>query len=190
MLPARAGSETIGVAGMNLPMGTSWLCVRKGSTIAPAGADTAVARRSVNPALLLQRKIGNRATGQLLARAPATKNHGIVQAGKLPAIKIVGGNADEWASRKDPRTLEITSTKGRHSAALKRLSNDGSKIPTLKVTTPIVDQNGQHLDFGSVELEFSHATIADYAVDGKLETWRAVDFNRVHRTTISHRTGI
>jgi hypothetical protein len=164
--------------------------VRTPSALAPAAADTAVARRSANPALLLQRKIGNRATGQLLARVPATKNHGTVQIGKLPAIKIGGGNADEWASRKDPRTLEITSTKGRHSAALKRLSEDGSKIPTLKVTTPIVDQNGQHLDFGSVELEFSRATITDYEVDGKLETWRAVDFNRVHRNTISHRTGI
>jgi hypothetical protein len=156
----------------------------------PAGAETAVLRRAVNPALLLQRKLGNRATSQLLARVPATKNHGTVQAGRLPTIKIMGGNADAWASRKDPRTLEITSTKGKHSAALERLSKDGTKIPTLKVTTPIVDQNGQHLDFGSVELEFSHATIADYAVDGKLETWRAVDFNRVHRTTISHKTGI
>jgi hypothetical protein len=152
--------------------------------VAP-GAETALARRGANPALLLQRKIGNRATGQLLA-----PSHGTVQIGKLPAIKIGGGNAGEWAAKKELSTLEITSAKGRHSAALERMAKDGSKIPTLKVTTPIVDQNGQHLDFGSVELEFSHATIADYAVDGKLETWRAVDFNRVHRTTISHGTGI
>jgi len=41
-----------------------------------------------------------------------------------------------------------------------------------------------------VELEFSHASIADYAVDGKVETWRAVDFNAVRRMTISHMTGI
>ena len=156
--------------------------------IAPAGTDMPVRRRSTNPALLLHRKIGNRATGQLIARAPATKNHGTVQIGKLPAIKIVGGNAGDW-TKNQPNTLEITSTKGRHSAALERLSKDGSKIPTLKVTTPI-DQNGQHLDFGSVELEFSHATIADYTVEGKVETWRAVDFNRVHRNTVSHRVGI
>jgi hypothetical protein len=156
--------------------------------IASAGADTAVARRGANPALLLHRKIGNRATGQLIARAPAVKNHGTVQIGKLPAIKIVGGNAGDW-TKNQPNTLEITSTKGRHSAALERLARDGSKIPNLKVTTPI-DQSGQHLDFGSVELEFSHATIADYTVDGRLETWRAVDFNRVHRNTVSHRVGI
>jgi hypothetical protein len=164
--------------------------VRRGSDITPAGADTAFARRGVNPVLLLQRKIGNHATGQLLARAPATKDHGTLKIGKLPAIKIVGGNAGEWAAKKDPRTLEITSTKGKHSAALERLSKDPSKIPSLKVTTPIVDQSGQHLDFGSVELEFSHARIADYAVDGKLETWRAVGFDAVHRTTISHKSGI
>jgi hypothetical protein len=155
-----------------------------------AAADTAVARRGVNPVLLLQRKIGNHATGQLLARAPATKDHGTIKIGKLPAIKIVGGNAGDWAAKKDPRTLESTSTKGKHSAALERLSKDGSKIPSLKVTTPIVDQSGRHLDFGSVELEFSHARIADYAVDGKLETWRAVEFDAVHRTTISHKSGI
>lgn len=174
---------------MNRPMGTSWLCVRTGleAAIAP-GAETALARRNANPALLLQRKLGNRATGQLLARAPAVKDHGTVHVGKLPAIRIVGGNAGDW-TKQQPDTLEITSTKGKHSAALERLARDGSKIPTLKVTTPI-DQSGQHLDFGSVELEFSHATIADYAVDGKLETWRAVHFNRVHRNTISHRTGI
>jgi hypothetical protein len=164
--------------------------VRKGNAVAPAGADTAAARRSANPAVLLQRKIGNRATGQLLARAPAAKDYGTVRIGKLPTIKIVGGTAGEWAAKKDSRTLEITSMKGKHSAALERLSKDGSKIPTLKVTTPIVDQNGRHLNFGSVELEFSHASIADYAVDGKVETWRAVDFNAVRRMTISHMTGI
>ena len=175
---------------MNRRPRASWLGVRtglEGSNVS-AGADTALARRTASPALLLQRKIGNRATGQLLARAPAAKDHGTVHVGKLPAIKIVGGNAGDW-TKNQPSTLEITSTKGRHSAALERLSRDGSKIPTLKVTTPI-DQSGQHLDFGSVELEFSHATIADYTVDGKVETWRAVDFNRVHRNTISHRVGI
>src|SRR5262252_7294159 len=50
-------------------------------------ADAPVARRRVNPVLVLQRKIGNRATGQIPARAPATKDHGTVKIGKLPAIK-------------------------------------------------------------------------------------------------------
>jgi hypothetical protein len=158
------------------------------SDLASASADAPVALRGANPVLGLQRKIGNRATGQLLARAPATKDLGTVHVGKLPAIKILGGNAGDWAT-KEPYTLEITSRKGKHSAALKRLSEDGGKIPKLKVTTPI-SQSGQHLDFGSVELEFGRARIAGYAVDGNVETWRAVEIETLHRTTISHKSGI
>jgi len=140
--------------------------------------------------LRLQRTIGNRATAQVLARTPATKDQGTVQIGKLAAIKIVGGNADKWAARKDPDTLEITSEKGRHSAGLERLAKDGTKNPTLTVTTPMVDQSGQNLDYGSVKIEFANARIAGYTVDGKQETWRAVDFDAVHRTTISRKSGI
>ena len=55
---------------------------------------------------------------------------------------------------------------------------------------PRTDQSGQHLDFGSVEIEFVNARITGYARDGKVETWRAVDFDTVHRTTISRKTGI
>src|SRR5438270_4655935 len=137
--------------------------------VASARADAAVARRSADPVLRLQRRIGNRATGQVLARAPATTNQGTVQIGTLPAIKIVGGNAGEWAAKKNPDTLEVTSEKGKHSAELERLSSDKSKISSLKVTVPIPDQSGQHLDYGSVEIEFVNAHITGYTVDGKLE---------------------
>jgi hypothetical protein len=160
----------------------------KRNAVASAPEDARVALRSANPVLGLQRKIGNRATGRLLARAPATKDQGTVHIGKLPAIKILGGNAGDWANH-EPRTLEITSKKGKHSAALKRLSEDGSKIPKLTVTTPI-SQNGQHLDFGSLELEFGRARIDGYTVDGNVEMWRAVDIETLHRTTISHKSGI
>jgi hypothetical protein len=155
---------------------------------APAGADRPAARRSASPVLGLQRKIGNRATGEVLARKPATKDYGTVRIGKLPPIKIVGGNAGAWATD-EPTALEISSLKGRHSAELDRLSKAGNRIPMLKVTMPI-DQGGHHLDFGSIEVEFSHARIAGYELDGKLESWSAVDFDRIHRTTISHKTGI
>jgi hypothetical protein len=127
---------------------------------------------------------------QRCSRAPVTKDQGTVRIGKLPAIKIAGGNAGEWAAKKNPDTLEITSEKGEHSAELEGFSQDGSKIPSLKVTAPIVDQSGQNLDFGSVEIEFVNARITGYMVDGKLETWRAVDFEAVHRTTISRKSGI
>ena len=162
----------------------------KGSEIGPAGASPPVTRRTGNPVLGLQRRIGNRATGEVLARAPATKDQGTVHVGKLPAIKILGGNAGDWAAKKDSYTLEVTSKRGRHSAGLERLSRDGGRIPTLKVTTPIVDQSGQHLDFGRVELEFANPRIADYTVDGNVETWRAVDFKAARRMTISHHAGI
>ena len=155
-----------------------------------AGAHAPVARSSANQMLRLQRQIGNRATRQVVARAPATKDYGTVQVGKLPAIKIVGGNAGEWAAKKELRTLEITSKKGRHSAGLERLSKGKSNIPSLEVTTPIVDQSGQHLDFGRVEIEFGNPQIAGYTVDGNIETWRAVDFASIRRLTISHKSGI
>jgi hypothetical protein len=159
-----------------------------GNDFASSSAAGPGARHGANPLLGLQRKIGNRATGQLLARAPATKDLGTVRVGKLPAIKILGGNASEWAKR-EPITLEITSKKGKHSGALERLSNDGRKIPSLKVTMP-VNQNGQNLNFGSVELEFSRLRIADYALEGNVETWSAVEIEGLHRTTISHMAGI
>jgi hypothetical protein len=162
----------------------------RSSDAAHASADAPPARRSGGPVLRLQGKIGNRATGQVLARDTATKGQGTVQVGKLPVIKITGGNAREWAAKKDPNTLEITSEKGKHSAQLERLSKDKSKIPSLKVTTPMVDQSGKDLDFGSVEIEFVNARITGYSIDGKVETWRAVDFEAVHRTTISHKSGI
>jgi hypothetical protein len=149
-----------------------------------------VAHRRTNPVLGLQRMIGNRATGQVLARTAATKDQGTVKIGKLPAIKIVGGNAGEWAAKKDPDTLEVTSEKGKHSAELERLAKAGGRIPSLKVTAPMVDESGQHLDYGSVEIEFVNARIKGYSVDGKIENWRAVDFEAVHRTTISRKTGI
>jgi hypothetical protein len=162
----------------------------RSTDVAPRSAPAPLARRSADPVLRLQRKIGNRATGRVLARTPATKDEGTVQIGKLPAIKIVGGNAGEWAAKKNPDTLEITSEKGKHSDELERLSKDRTKIASLKVTTPMVDQSGKHLDYGSVEIEFVNAHITGYTVDGKLETWRAVDFEAVHRTTTSRKSGI
>jgi len=162
---------------------------RRGSDIAATTPDAPVARPSATPVLRLQREIGNRATGELLARAPATKDLGTVQIDKLPAIKILGGNAGDWA-KKQPATLEITSKKGKHSPTLERLSRDGSKIPNLKVTSPIANQSGQHLDFGSVVLEFGNARVTGYTVDGNVEMWRAVDFETARRTTISHKSGI
>lgn len=161
----------------------------RSSNVAPTGAIAPVAHSTAGPVLRLQGKVGNRATAQVLARAPAEKDLGTVKIDKLPSIKITGGNAGDWAAKKDRDTLEITSEKGKHSAQLERLSKDRTKIPSLIVTTPI-DQTGQHLDYGSVQIEFVNAHITGYAVDKNVETWSAVDFEAVHRTTISHKSGV
>ena len=161
------------------------------SELAPLGTQPArPARSGSDPVQRLQGLIGNRATGQVLARKPATAGQGTVTIPKLPAIAITGGNAGAWAAGKDPDTLEVTSEKGRHSAALERLAKDRTRVSSLKVVVPRTDQGGQHLDFGSVEIEFVNARVTGYALDGTVETWRAVDFEMVHRTTISRKTGI
>lgn len=147
-------------------------------------------RRDPDPVRVLQRAIGNRAMAQVLARTPASTDYGTVQIDKLPVIKITGGNAGEWAAKKQPETLQITSEKGKHSAGLQRLADDKTRIPSLKVVTPAVDQSGQHLDFGSVEIEFVNARISGYTVEGTTESWSAVDFDAVHRKSISHKSGI
>jgi hypothetical protein len=156
----------------------------------PGGAAAPLARRPADPALRLQGAIGNRALGQVLARKPASApSQGTVQIGKLPAITIVGGNAGEWAAKKDPDALEISSKKGKHSAELEKLASARTRVATLKVVVP-KDPSGQHLDYGSVEITFGNARITGYSVDGDTETWRAVDFDTVNRTTITRHSGI
>ena len=158
------------------------------SDVAPGGAGAPLTRRTAVPVLRLQGSIGNRAVGQVLARAPAEKNRGTVKVGKLPMIKIIGGNSDLWAAMKVPDTLDVVSEKGKHSAALEKLSNDRTKIPSVKLTALIADQGG-NLNFGSVEVEFGNARIKGYSLDGTTETW-SVAFETAHRTSISHRTGV
>ena len=157
--------------------------------LAAASPDAPVVRRSAHPMFSLQRMIGNRAIGQVLSRTPAKTDLGTVQIGKLPAIKITGGNAGDWAAKKDADALEIVSETGGHSSELARLAKDHSRVPSLLVTVPITDQGGDHLDFGSVQIEFVNAHI-DYTVEGKIETWRAIDFDAVHRTRISRKSGV
>jgi hypothetical protein len=162
----------------------------RSSDAARAGAGAVPARRSAQPVLRLQAKIGNRAASQVLARQPATTVLGTAQVDKLPAIKIVGGNVGDWAAKKDADYLEITSKKGKHSAKLEKLSKDKAKVPTMKVTTPMVDQDGKQLAYGSVVIEFGNARISGYSLDGDAETWRIVDWESAHRTTTTHHSGI
>src|SRR3712207_920011 len=84
--------------------------------------------------LALQQAIGNRAVAQTLARKPAAAT--TVQVGKLK-IPVSGGNIAEWAAKQVPDTLDVSSSKGRHSAELERMSKERTKIPSLTLTVPV-----------------------------------------------------
>jgi hypothetical protein len=147
-----------------------------------APGQTGRTRRGAHPVLALQRLIGNRGTTQLLARQK--KNKGTfansVKFGKLAPIEIKGGNVADWVAKKDPENLVLTTTKGKHSDELKRMSDSRERIDTLTVQS-VVGENTL------VVITFSHARIKGYTADGpgKTEDWQVVDFDAVHRETTS-----
>jgi hypothetical protein len=148
-------------------------------------ADSSSGRRTSNPVLALQRSIGNRAVGQVLAREPVRT--GTVQIGGVGQIKVKGGNLEEWAGTATLNTVEVTSYKGRHSAKLQKLANSGTRTD-VKVTIAPANKAGEQLNVGGgTLLEVSAAHIKDYAVEDGVETWRVDDFQRVHRTQITHK---
>jgi hypothetical protein len=142
-------------------------------------------RRSRNPVLALQRSIGNRAVGQVLARTPVRK--GTVQIGAKGEIKVKGGNLEEWAGKGAPDTVEVTSEKGKHSAKLEKLSSAGTRTD-VKVTIAPANQAGEELNVGGgTLLEITDARITNYVVEDGVETWRIADFENVKRTKITRR---
>src|SRR4051812_6129328 len=104
---------------------------REGTTAKPGAP---VVRRAASPVSALQRTIGNRAIGQVLARKEAVKDYGSVKIGKLPPIKIVGGNSRDWAAKKDVDVLEVISAVGKHSKQLEKWSTDKTRIDVLTLT--------------------------------------------------------
>jgi hypothetical protein len=146
---------------------------------------SALSRRNVHPVLALQRMIGNRGATQLLARkgGKVAKSGGTfensVKIGKLGPIEITGGNLADWVAKKDPDTLTVTSTRGKHSDELKRKSESREKIDTIEVTA-VIGENS------FVVITFSHARIKGYTEgDDKTEDWTVVDFDAVHRAKTS-----
>jgi hypothetical protein len=138
-------------------------------------------RRSAHPVLALQRLIGNRGTVQVLARdknRPSFEHS--VKIGKLGPIEIKGGNIGDWIAKKDPESLVVTSTKGKHSDELKRMSDSKDRIDTIEVQS-IVGENS------IVVITYKNARIRGYAADesAKAEQWKAVDFDAVNRTKTS-----
>ena len=148
-------------------------------------ADATLGRRSSNPVLALQRSIGNRAVGQVLARDPLRT--GTVQIAGVGQIKVKGGNLEQWTGAASLDTVEVTSHKGKHSAKLQKLANAGTRTD-VKVTIAPANKAGEQLNVGGgTLLEVSAAHISDYSVEDGIETWRVTDFQRVHRTQITHR---
>jgi hypothetical protein len=142
-------------------------------------------RRVPNPVLALQRAIGNRGTTRVLARDKRAKGKGTyqnsVQIGAVGPIEITGGNLADWAARKGiPDDLTVTSTKGKHSDGLKRLSDDRKRFEKINVQA-ITGENSWMI------IAFKNARVVGYSADdaGKTESWKLVDFDGVHRESTS-----
>jgi len=145
-----------------------------------------VPRRS-NPVLVLQRSIGNRAVGQVLARD--VLRTGTVQIAGVGQIKVRGGNLDAWAGKEVLDTVEVTSDKGKHSRKLEQLSTSGTKTDVTVMIAP-ANEAGEQLNVGGgTQLEIKDARIKGYAVKDGVETWRVAGFEQVHRTKITHKIG-
>src|ERR1700753_3458338 len=133
-------------------------------------ADSSLVHRSSNPVVALQRSIGNRAVGQVLARDPVRT--GTIQIAGIGQIKVKGGNLEEWTGTATLNTVEVSSQKGKHPAKLRKLANSGTRTD-VKVTIAPANKAGEQLNVGGgTLLEVSAAHIKDYAVEDGIETWR------------------
>jgi hypothetical protein len=142
-------------------------------------------RRSSNPVLTLQRSIGNRAVGQVLAREPVRT--ATVEIPGVGSIKVKGGNLEEWAGTAVLDTVEVTSKTGKHSAKLEKVATARTRMD-IKVMIAPASKEGEDLNVGGgIQLEIKDARIKGYSVDGDgVETWRIADFENVKRTKITH----
>jgi hypothetical protein len=149
-------------------------------------ASPSLLRRRSNPMLALQRLIGNRAVAQMLARTPTRT--GTVHIGGVGDIKVKGGNLEEWAGTAVLDTVDVTSTKGKHSVKLEKLANAHTKTD-IKVTIADASKAGDDLNVGGgILLEIEGARIKGYTVADGIETWQ-IAVEKVHRTKITHKIG-
>jgi hypothetical protein len=139
-----------------------------------------LSRRGAHPVLALQRLIGNRATTRLLARDRSSKKNkatmeNSIRLGKLGPIEIKGGNLDAWVAKKTPEELIVTSTKGKHSGALKRLSDNKTHFDKINLQA-ITGANHW------LVITLKNARVVGYTLDESTntETWKLVKFDGVH----------
>ena len=136
--------------------------------------------RSSNSVLALQRSIGNRAVGQVLARAPVAT--GTVEIPGVGKVKVKGGNLEEWSGTGTLDTVEVTSEKGKHSKKLEKASTERTRSD-VKVTIAAAHNPGDVLNVGGgTVLEIKDARVKGYTLADGVETWRIADFERVSRT--------
>jgi hypothetical protein len=149
----------------------------------PTPTHPSLMRRSSNPVLALQRSIGNRAVARVVAGEAVA--HAKVHIGGIGEIKVKGGNLDGWTAKDTPDVVDVTSTKGKHSAKLEKLSHAATRMD-VTVTIEPSQSEGAHLSVGGTVLEITGARIQNYAIDGGVETWRIGDFQQARRTKVTH----
>jgi hypothetical protein len=151
-----------------------------GQTRPPA----APARRSANPVLALQRAIGNRGTAQALARKKGDKNKASfehsVWFGAHGPIEIKDSNIPAWMGKDFPDDLVLTTTMGKHSEDLKRMSEGRARVETITVES-VVGENTL------ARITFKNGRFKSYAADSsdKTEQWTVTDFKTAKREKIS-----
>jgi hypothetical protein len=144
-------------------------------------------QKTENPVLALQRKIGNRAVGQMIARTPTRT--GTVKIAGVGTIKVKGGNLDEWAGTETLDTVEVTSEKGKHSKKLEKLFKDRTTTSFTVMIGP-EHKEGEDLNVaGGTELTIKEARVVRYAEADGVETWVIGRFEKVARKKITHRIG-
>ena len=141
--------------------------------------------RAASPVIGLQHALGNRGTGQVLARRPVaqkgTFEHS-VRIGKLGPVEVAESNVADWTSHKaGAEDLVITTVKGRHSGDLQRLADGRTRVDRIEVQV-LTGQNSWAV------VTFKNAVIRGYEADpeGKHESWTAIRFDGVdiRRTSI------
>jgi hypothetical protein len=146
---------------------------------APQGAD---------PVLALQRVVGNRGTGQLLARkpAPGTGTFEVsVRIGRLGPIEVKESNVGDWiAGKSGAGDVTLTTAAGKQAKELQRLAGGGKRIDAIEIAT-VTGQNSWTV------VTFKNAVIKGFAADAAsgTEQWTLTRFDRVDikRTSIGQR---
>jgi hypothetical protein len=147
-------------------------------------APAAAPHPAPHPVLALQRAAGNHAVARALAGVVTSNKIHIPGVGD---IAVTGGNLEQWTAAETPQTVDVTSHKGRHSAALEKLAHQRAPVAVKVSIAP--PNTGAQLTVGGWVLDIKDAEVQHYAVAEGTETWRLGGNMNVHRTKTSHGIG-